>query len=139
MPINSLSDQLKRDEGEKKFPYRDTVGKITIGVGRNLDDVGVSQDEVDLMLANDIKAATIQLESNFPWTGALDEVRKAVLLNMAFNMGIHGLAGFKNTLEKIQAGDFSGAASEMLESKWAEQVGSRAQRLAVQLQTGEWQ
>lgn len=128
-----------RDEGVRKFPYKDTVGKTSIGVGRNLDDVGISQDEIDLMLANDIKAATVRLESTFPWTMALDETRRAVLLNMTFNMGIGGVAGFRDFLNKLQAGDFSAAAGAMLDSKWAEQVGPRAQRLSIQLESGEWQ
>jgi len=107
--------------------------------GRNLDDVGISQDEADLMLANDIKVATIRLESTFPWTVGLDDVRKAVLVNMTFNMGIHGLAQFKDTLAKVQAGDYAGASQAMLQSGWATQVGPRAQRLSIQMESGVWQ
>lgn len=128
-----------RDEGIRRYPYFDTVGKVTVGVGRNLSDVGLSADEIQYLLTNDIKNATERLEENFPWTASLDDVRRGVLLNMAFNMGIGGLAGFKQTLAKIQSGDFQGAAQEMLQSRWAQEVGSRAQRLAVQLESGEWQ
>lgn len=139
MAITGLADQLARDEGVRRFPYRDSVGKITIGVGRNLDDVGVSQDEIDLMRDNDIKAATIALEQTFPWTAGLDDVRKEALLNMTFNMGVGGLAGFKDFLNKMQAGDWNAAAGAMLDSKWAQQVGSRAQRLSIQIESGERQ
>lgn len=139
MAITSLAQQLERDEGIRKFPYRDTVGKITIGVGRNLDDVGVSQDEIELMLANDIKVATLKLEDAFPWTSGLDDVRREVLISMTFNMGIGGLAGFKDFLNKMQSGDFRAAAGAMLDSKWAQQVGSRAQRLSIQIESGERQ
>ena len=139
MPITCLDDQLRRDEGTRLKPYRDSVGKLTIGTGRNLDDVGVSQDESDLMLANDIKHATIALEANFPWAMDLDEVRKGALLNMTFNMGVRGLAQFHNFLAKMQAKDFSGAATDMLESLWAKQVGARAQRLSIQIESGFWQ
>jgi lysozyme len=138
MTISCLADQLRRDEGWRTYPYKDTVGKQTIGYGRNLDDVGISPAEGDFLLANDIKAATVALESHFPWVMGLDSVRQGVLLNMVFNIGIGGLAGFKETLAKVEAGDYAGAA-QMLSSKWAQQVGHRAVRLALQMQSGEWQ
>jgi lysozyme len=134
-----LVEQLTRDEGVKRYPYRDSVGKLTIGVGRNLDDVGISTDEINLMLANDIHSATVALEYNFPWTSSLDEARRGAMLNMTFNMGIHGLMGFRDFLGKMQAGDYAGAANAMLDSKWAQQVGARAQRLSIQIETGIWQ
>jgi lysozyme len=139
MAITSLADQLKRDEGLRKFPYKDTVGKSTIGYGRNLEDVGISEAEAETLLANDIAIATSQLEFHFPWTMSLDEARKGVLVNMAFNMGVAGVAQFRDTLAKIQAGEYSAAAQAMLQSKWAEQVGARAQRLSVQMESGIWQ
>jgi lysozyme len=135
----NIIDQLKRDEGVRFKPYKDSVGKITIGVGRNLDDVGIDAGEADLLLHNDVMRAGLALSTALPWTDALDEVRRAVLLNMAFNMGIHGLLSFKNTLALIQAGDYAGAAENMVQSKWAEQVGPRAHRLALQMESGEWQ
>src|SRR5271165_5977924 len=104
--ISCLEDQLRRDEAVRLRPYKDSVGKLTIGVGRNLDDVGISLQEADLLLANDVKSATVALEANFPWTMDLDEVRKGALLNMTFNMGIRGLSGFKDFLAKMQAKDF---------------------------------
>jgi lysozyme len=137
--ISCLADQLRRDEGCRLKLYQDTVGKWTIGIGRNLSDVGISQEEADLLLQNDIKAATVSLESTFPWTMALDDVRKDVLLNMVFNMGVGGLATFRGTLSLLEAKDFSGAAQAMLASKWAEQVGPRAQRLSIQLESGTYQ
>jgi lysozyme len=137
--IASLKDQLIRDEELRLRPYKDSVGKLTIGVGRNLDDVGISLQEADLLLANDIKAATVALESTFPWTMELDEVRQGALLNMTFNMGIHGLAQFRDFLAKLQAKDFPSAAAAMLDSLWAKQVGARAQRLSIQIESGFWQ
>jgi lysozyme len=139
MPITCLEDQLRRDEGVRLRPYRDSVGKVTIGVGRNLDDVGISEKEADLLLANDIQSATISLEANFPWTMELDQVRKGALLNMAFNMGVRGLAEFRDFLEKMQAQNFRAAAGAMLDSLWARQVGARATRLSIQIETGFWQ
>jgi len=137
--ITCLEDQLRRDEGERLKIYQDTMGKWTIGIGRNLSDVGISPNEAALMLANDIKAATVALESQFPWTVGLEPIRKAVLLNMTFNMGIAGLAEFRQFLSKVQAGDYAGASQDMLQSLWAKQVGPRAQRLAIQMESGFWQ
>lgn len=135
----NIVDQLKRDEGMRLKPYTDTVGKVTIGIGRNLTDNGISEYEAELLLQHDITNASQQLRENLPWTDGLDDVRRAVLTNMAFNMGIHSLMGFKNTLALIQAGDYAGAAQAMLNSKWATQVGPRAHRLSIQLETGVWQ
>lgn len=135
----TLLDQLKRDEGLRLTPYKDSVGKVTIGYGRNLDDVGISQYEAELLLQHDLINASQVLRENLPWTEGLDEVRRAVLVNMSFNMGIHGLMGFKNTLALVQSGDYDRAAEQMMQSKWAAQVGPRAHRLAVQMRSGEWQ
>lgn len=131
-----LAAQLRRDEGLRLKPYKDSVGKLSIGYGRNLDDVGIFSAEADVLLANDIRNATVILESNFPWTTNLDQVRKDVLLNMTFNMGIGGVAGFKDMLASVQSGNYSAAARAMLDSKWAEQVGPRAQRLSIQMESG---
>ncbi|MFZ0814552.1 MAG: glycoside hydrolase family protein [Terriglobales bacterium] len=137
--IANLTDQLIRDEGLRLEPYTDTVGKITIGVGRNLSDVGISVVEAQQLLVNDIANATARLEETFPWTAGLDEVRRAALLNMAFNMGIRGLSQFQNFLAAMRTGDWESARNEMLNSRWAQQVGARAQRLAIQIETGVWQ
>jgi len=137
--ISNLVEQLKRDEAVRLKPYKDSVGKLTIGIGRNLDDVGISDAEADFMLHNDIYRAESGVEEHLPWTKDLDEVRRAALVNMAFNMGIAGLLGFKNTLAAIQSGDYETAAAEMENSKWAIQVGPRAHRLALQIKTGNWQ
>lgn len=131
--------QLRRDEGLRLKPYRDSVGKITIGIGRNLDDAGISEQEADFLLANDVKAATVSLEANFPWACGLDDARKGALINMAFNMGIRGLSQFHDFLAKMQAGDFRAAAGAMLDSLWAKQVGPRATRLSIQIESGFWQ
>jgi lysozyme len=150
MPINCLEDQLRRDESERQYAYDDANGKtlakggtlqanLTIGVGRNLSAKGISQKERDFLLANDVEDATVALEAAFPWAMELDDVRKGALLNMVFNMGVRGLSGFHDFLAKMQAKDFAGAKDAMLDSLWAKQVGPRASRLAVQIETGQWQ
>lgn len=137
--MTDLRSQLIRDEGQRLKPYRDTANKLTIGVGRNLDDDGITQDECDLMLSNDIQRATNDVLAAFPWAGGLDPVRLAVLTNMCFNMGVGGLAEFKHFLAAMQAGDWVTARNEMLDSAWASETGPRAQRLAIQVETGCWQ
>lgn len=138
MPVDSISSQLRRDEGVEKFPYLDTVGKTTIGVGRNLTDVGLSDAEIDFLLANDIQKVLTQLQARLPYFEALDPARQGVLVNMAFNLGFAGLEGFPRMLSAFAQGDWERAASEMLESLWATQVGARAERLAEQTRTGQW-
>jgi lysozyme len=132
-----LEAQLTVDEGRKKRIYVDTVGKITGGVGRNLTDRGFSEDEIDLMLANDIRDVEVQLDKHLPWWREMNDVRQNVLANMCF-MGIGKLLGFKNTLAFMQAKRYDAAALGMLDSLWAKQVGQRAVRLATMMRTGEF-
>ena len=137
MTRDLLRQQIKRDEGTgpaklgRFLPYTDTVGKLTIGFGRNLSDNGISLAEADALLDHDIDSAIKDLVIRYPWFEALDPVRQAVLVNMAFNLGIVRLGGFKNTLAAIQRGDYAAGAIGMLESRWASQVGRRALRLYV--------
>lgn len=135
----NVFDQIKRDEGLRLTAYKDTVGKLTIGYGRNLDDKGITQDEADYMLNTDVREAAAAVNKNLPWAASLDDARLGVLINMAFNMGIQSLLLFRNTLALIQAGEYEQAADEMLKSKWAKQVGIRAVRLAEQMRKGVWQ
>ena len=138
MPMNRqlLRSQLERHEGLRLKPYRDTVGKLTIGYGRNLEDVGISRDEAEFMLDNDIDQVERQLETVDEYRD-LDAVRQAVIANMAFNLGFAGLMGFKNMWAAIGRRDWESASEEMLNSKWARQVGVRAVELSEIMQTGE--
>jgi lysozyme len=134
-----LREQLTRHEGVRLKPYRDTVGKLTIGIGRNLDDVGLHQHEASYLLSGDIDRAVRGLTARYEWFEKLDPVRQAVVTNMAFNLGLSRLAGFRNTLALIARGQYGEASDAMLQSKWAEQVGQRAVELSAQMRTGEWQ
>lgn len=129
-------DQLVQHEGLKLKPYRDTVGKLTIGVGRNLDDMGISIDEAMIMLDNDVTTAENELHSRFPITRNLNGTRYWVLVNMCFNMGAPRLAGFKKMWLAVETQDWPKAAKEMLDSKWARQVGNRANELADLMRNG---
>ena len=129
--------QLRLHEGERLKPYRCTAGKLTIGVGRNLDDRGITSDESAYLLNNDIDSHWTELLNHLPWVETLDEVRQRIMLDMAFNLGIFGLLTFHRTLGHIKAGNYALASSAMLESKWARQVGQRARRLATMMKTGQ--
>lgn len=126
----TIEEQLILHEGLRLKPYRDTVGKLTIGVGRNLTDKGISPTEAYELLQNDIAEVKAALVAHLPWVRALSDVRYRVLADMAFNLGIAGLLKFKATLTAVEAGDYHKAAEQMMRSKWAGQVGKRAQRLA---------
>ena len=137
MDIDRLITQLKIHEGVRSKVYLDTEGIETIGVGRNLVDRGLSDDEIELMLANDIRDFQEEVESAFPWWSDMDDVRQRVVVDMAFNMGLGSLSKFVNTLAHIENGRYEEASVEMLDSKWARQVGDRANVLSDMMKTGE--
>ena len=132
----SLREQLIRHEGLRLKPYTDTVGKLTIGVGRNLTDNGISKAEAMHLLDNDILEAQTAVVKALPWTVEIDRPRLEILMNMAFNLGIGGLLKFERFLAAVQEGSYELAAVEMLNSKWAKQVGQRADELASMMRTG---
>ena len=140
--IENISAQLRRDEGIKATAYQDHLGYWTIGVGRLIDSrkpgAGLRPDEIDYLLRNDISDRVASLTKALPWFDRLDETRRGVLINMAFQLGTAGLLGFKSTLALVAAGKYSEAAEQMLKSKWATQTPARAKRLAEQMKTGEW-
>lgn len=139
MNKQELAEQLARHEGVKLKPYKDTVGKLTIGIGRNLDDKGITELEALNMLVNDIAEFAAEVSSNIRFFNALNDARQNVLVNMAFNMGIGGLLSFSNMLSALSYGHYQQAEREMLDSKWASQVGYRARELGRQMRTGEYQ
>lgn len=137
MTHEDLVDMLIRHEGLKLFPYKDTVDKWTIGVGRNISDNGITHDEAMMLLQNDIERATHDLLRTFPIADTLDNTRFCVLVNMCFNIGSPRLKGFQKMWAAIDREDYEDAAMEMLDSKWARQVGSRARELAELMRKGD--
>ncbi len=129
---------LVRHEGLRLKPYRCTSGKLTIGIGRNLEDNGISEEEAYLMLDNDINEVIDNLKNKYDWFERLNDVRKAVVIDMAFNLGIPRFGAFKKTISLIESEDFDGASKEMLNSKWAVQVGYRAKELSEMMRSGEY-
>jgi lysozyme len=140
-----LRQQLILHEGLKLKSYLDTEGHLTIGVGRNLDanpvraELGrnidrvgqtITAEEARILLDHDIEKFIGEVRANIPEFEPLSEPRQHVLIDMAFNLGTQGLLKFEDTLRAIGMGDFDTAAAEMLNSRWAVQVGERAQRLS---------
>jgi len=132
----ALVRQIELHEGLRLKPYRCTAGKLTIGVGRNLEDRGITLSEARMLLANDLADVRNGLLNALPWVAKLDDVRQRVLVDMAFNLGLQGLLEFKRTLAAVQAGQYQQAATMMLQSRWAKQVGQRAERLSRMMVTG---
>ncbi len=157
--MKKLIDQIKLHEGVRFRPYRCTAGKLTVGVGRNIDDKpfkteevialfgsqktqaeitallnkGLSMKQVDQLLVWDIQDAIEDAKAVIRNFQSLSEQRQYVLIDMAFNMGRQTLAGFRNTLRFISEGKYDQAADNMLKSKWASQVKSRAKRLSIMM------
>jgi len=130
-----IKELLKKHEGLRTKPYRDSMGIMTIGYGRNLESRGITESEAEMMLDNDIKWFTRQLQWELPWFDSKPEIVKTVLVNMSFNLGVGGLLGFKNTLRMIEEGKYNEASESMLKSMWAKQVGGRAVELSNLLKT----
>lgn len=134
--MNQLVEMVKRHEGLRLMPYRCTAGKLTIGYGRNLEDNGISQDEAEMLLTNDLYRTHFYLSRIVPNPRDLGKNRYYALMDMLFNLGTSRFLGFKKMLTAIKGGDFGLAADEMLDSKWARQVGSRAVELAQMMRDG---
>lgn len=141
MTRNDFRGMLLRHEGLRLHPYQDHLGYWTIGVGRLIDarkGGGISQDEAMMLLENDIDKYESALIGSFPIVKMLDSVRYHVLLNMAFQMGIGGLAGFRRMWQAIANRDYQRAAEEMLDSRWHQQTPARAEELSEMMATGEY-
>jgi len=139
MDMSNLIDTLRRHEGVKNTLYKCTSDKWTIGVGRNLEDVGLSEEEIDFLLLNDIIRTKDLMDNYMPWHKDLDEVRQEALINFVFNVGIGTAMKFKNGMSSLEEGDYPSAAAHMLDSAWAKQVGDRAIEITQMIETGEYQ
>lgn len=140
--VKDVESMLRREESEVLHAYQDHLGFWTIGVGILIDKRkggGLLPEESAFILNNRIRIVSEQIRHELPWFDRLSEPRKAVLIGMAFQMGLEGLLGFSNTLKYIERGQYGLAASNMLLSKWASQTPARAKRMAEQLDSGEWQ
>lgn len=142
--MRELTEMLKRHEGTgpvrngRMMPYRDSEGLLTIGYGRCIERVGISMVEGEVLLEHDIRRAQSDCLRSFPWFSSLNEARQAVVVSMVFNLGLAGFRGFRKTIALLERGDYFAAADEMLDSKWARQVGFRADELAEIMRSGTW-
>jgi len=135
-----LLEMLKRHEGVESHVYRCSAGYETIGVGRNISKsgLGLSDDEVDYLLENDIIRVIKELSSEYPWFKNLDDVRKDAIIDIGFNLGATRLRGFRRALAAMDAADYKTASLEFLDSKWSRDVKGRSTELAYMIEMGEY-
>ena len=138
--MQKLLEMLKRHEGVRSHVYLCSAGYETIGVGRNISKsgMGLSDDEVDYLLENDIARVIKELSSEYPWFKSLDDVRKDAMIDISFNLGATRLRGFKRALAAMEVADYKLAAKEFLDSKWSRDVKGRSHELASMIETGEY-
>jgi lysozyme len=138
--MKNLIEMLKRHEGVRSTVYVCSAGYETIGVGRNISatGLGLSDDEVDYLLQNDIERVIKELSAEYHWFNSLDDVRKDAMIDISFNLGATRLRGFKRALAAMEVADYKLAAKEFLDSKWSQDVKGRAHELASMIETGEY-
>ena len=132
---------LKRHEGVKSHAYKCSASKITVGVGRNIDPeggLGLSEDEVDYLLQNDIKRIISELDFQYDWFHNLNEARKDAMIDISFNLGQTRLRKFEKALTAMSKGEWDTAADEFMDSKWSNQVGNRAKELTAIIRIGKY-
>ncbi len=138
--MDRLIEQLKRHEGVSAYCYKDINNLEHIGVGRNISKtgMGLSMEEIEYLLSNDILRCIKELSAEYQWFGSLDEVRQEAIINIFFNLGATKYRGFKKANAAMEAADYKLAATEFLDSRWARQVGNRALELTDIIRTGEY-
>jgi len=144
--MKKLISMLKRHEGEVKtngrhVAYKCPAGYWTLGIGRNIDPengIGLSDDEVDYLLLNDINRVVKELEGQFNWFSSLNEARRDAMIDMCFNLGLPRLKGFVKALAAMQDKNYEVAYVEFMDSRWSRQVGQRANRLCNMIRSGEY-
>ena len=139
--MNELIEMLRRHEGVRDKVYLCSAGYETIGVGRNIseDGLGLSEDEIDYLLNNDIKRVREELTEEYYWFAGLNDARQDAMIDLSFNLGQTRLRGFVKALEAMSREEFENAADEFMDSRWAEQVKGRAPEVTEMIRTGEYQ
>ena len=139
--MTMIIEMLRKHESVETHAYKCSANKTTIGVGRNIDKnggIGLSQMEIDYLLANDIKRVEAELSQAFNWYDDLNDPRKDAMMDMCFNMGLPRLSKFKKSLAAMSNRHYEIAALELLDSLWAKQVGQRAITISEMIRTGEY-
>jgi lysozyme len=133
--IDKLTKEVKRDEGFRDKVYQCSEGFNTIGYGWNMEAMPISERAATFILTEQLMSTFEQCQ-NFDWFPPLSDARQRVIVNMAFNIGVNGVSKFKKMIAAIKAKNYALAAVEMLDSKWADQVGTRANRLSAMMDEG---
>jgi len=138
--MDELIEMLRRHEGVRDKVYLCSEGYETIGVGRNIsaDGLGLSDDEINYLLENDIERVRKELAEEYYWFAGLNDARQDAMVDISFNLGQTRLRGFVNALEGMSREQFDNAADEFMDSKWSEQVGDRAVEVTEMIRTGEY-
>jgi lysozyme len=143
--MSDIFEMIKRHEGTgpmehgRFMPYKDTMGLTTIGWGRCIERIGISKEEAEIMITNDIAERMAQLRHGFLWFDDLDSVRQDVLIDMCYQLGFAGLLKFVMTLKHIEKKEYDLAADCMVDSKWARNDSpNRAKELAEMMRTGKY-
>ena len=137
MDLNTMRALLTLDEGVRLRPYVDTVGKLTIGIGHNLTDDGISAAVANLLFVEDLAKAQVVLQEVFPSWQMLDPVRQVALVDLAFNLS-HRLSEFETFLLCLKEGVYDHAADALVHSLWYNEVGVRGPRIVAMIRTGQW-
>lgn len=136
--MDELIQRIESHEGLRLFPYKDSMDKLTIGFGRNLQDRGISREEAIYLMQNDIEESRMELR-HYDWFNKLDKVRQEVLVELHFNIGLTRLLKFKMMIGHLIARNYAKAADELLDSAWSKQVGRiRSEDMADRLSTGKY-
>lgn len=138
MLSKQLIASVKKHEGFRSRTYEDTVGIPTIGYGTNLLELEICREQAEVWMRRDLEKVKEILSNDERYCGIYNRVRRETLIEMGYNLGTHGLFKFKKMWAAIEIGDYDTAATEMLDSKWSDQVGRRSNVLAEQMRTGKW-
>ncbi len=139
--MSRIVEDLKRHEGVILHGYYDHLNYMTCGVGRCLEEgvgIGLTMEEAEYLLANDIARVREELTKTFEWFEDLNEPRQEAMINLNFNLGLTKLRGFKMALAAMAENDFDEAADQFMDSRWSGQVGQRAVEVTEQIRTGEY-
>ena len=128
--LQQLAGILKRHEGLELEPYRCTEGYLTIGYGRNLETKGISEEEAEYLLRNDMEVVVAALNDRIPWWNNLPDHKRIVLASMAYQLGVGGLLKFHKMLAAAEDGDDKEVVVQMRDSRWHRQTTARAEELA---------
>ena len=132
--MSDLIEQIKQSEGFRPTVYQCTEGYDTIGYGFAIKDLVIGQDICDIILERKIAELKLRIKQKLPFYDDMPEKAQDVIVEMCYQMGIHGFSNFKKTIDHLMRKDYKTASVEMLDSRWAKQTPNRAKKLSNQMQ-----